>query len=161
MGKGGKPTKRGGAALISQKSDNSKNAIPVWKFFCYDTGDQVSLWQAWYSGADGNGADGRARASHDVALEYLEQREHHEWAKTPYFKPLRGGVFEVKIRGPVQHRLLGYFGPNEKEFTFVIACTHKQQRYDPNDAIETAIKRKQQIGKGEKKRISCARPRKI
>ncbi len=156
MGKGKKKQKVSAKGGESQNSDNSKKAIPIWKVFCYDTSETPNLWKVWY-----DGVDGRVRAAHDVAVDYLLQREQHEWQKTPYFGPLvpKEGIYEIRIRGNVQWRLAGYFGPGQKEFTIVLACTHKQQIYDPPDAKETAVKRKKQIDKGERKRILSARPR--
>ena len=52
----------------------------------------------------------------------------------------------------VQHSLIGRL--ENSEFKAMIGCTHKQKRYDPPDAIETAEKRWKEVrgGKGRVQR---------
>jgi hypothetical protein len=69
----------------------------------------------------------------------------------PNYRPrLRNGEGLGELRwlsGDKQHRLIGFF---MKGYWYaVIGCTHKQQIYNPPDAIETGKKRKKQIEREE------------
>jgi hypothetical protein len=62
------------------------------------------------------------------------------------------GLGELRwITGKKQHRLLGFFG--DGVWYAVLGCTHKQNIYDPSDALATAVKRKNEIQKGEVKTV--------
>ena len=50
-----------------------------------------------------------------------------------------------------QHRLLGFF--EDGVWYALVGCTHKQQVYDPPDALRTAEKYKGQIERGEVKTV--------
>src|SRR5690348_8991488 len=116
----------------------------MWTFFCYDNGDEVNLWQAWY-----DGASAAVQAAHDYALDFLEVRENHEWHNTPHFGELvpNKGIYEIRIPGSVKWRVAGYFTPG-RQFTVVLVCNHKQQVYSPRDAKKTCVKRKNGIESG-------------
>ena len=51
-----------------------------------------------------------------------------------------------------QHRLIGYL--QGVTFFALIGCTHKQQIYDPSEALETADKRKRRIERGEVRTVA-------
>jgi hypothetical protein len=53
----------------------------------------------------------------------------------------------------------GFFGPEQQQFSIVIAATHKQQVYSPTDAKKTALKRIIEVRKDFKKVKKCERPR--
>ncbi|MBI2987622.1 MAG: type II toxin-antitoxin system RelE/ParE family toxin [Deltaproteobacteria bacterium] len=56
------------------------------------------------------------------------------------------GILEIKFsRAGIQYRVLGFYGLNRGEFTLLIGCTHKQRRYNPTNAIDTAIDRKNKV----------------
>jgi len=40
-----------------------------------------------------------------------------------------------------EYRLLGIFGPERKQVTFLIGCYHKGRNYTPDDALDSAFKR--------------------
>ena len=69
----------------------------------------------------------------------------------PHYPPrLRDGQGLGELRwasGKKQHRLLGFFMGGY--WFAVVGCTHKQQVYDPSDALATAKKYKKQIERGE------------
>ncbi len=72
-----------------------------------------------------------------------------EWAP-PDIDTLKGsrGVTELRWRsGRKPHRILGYRS-GELEYTMLVGCTH-DKKYDPRDALETAVRRKKQIEGGE------------
>ena len=62
------------------------------------------------------------------------------------------GLGELRwMTGKKQHRLLGFFG--DGVWYAVIGCTHKQDIYDPGDALATAVRRKVEIQKAEVKTV--------
>ena len=70
----------------------------------------------------------------------------------PDYRPSLGGALrelgELRwMSNKKQHRLIGYFDGDT--FIAVLGCTHKQKRYDPADALDTAARRKRQIETGE------------
>jgi hypothetical protein len=88
------------------------------------------------------------RADADEFLKNM--RKTGDW-QMPNYRPSLKGYKELgELRWASenkQHRLLGFFG---KGYWYaVIGCTHKQQRYDPPDALETARRRKRQIERDE------------
>lgn len=50
-----------------------------------------------------------------------------------------------------KYRLLGFF--RDGYWYAVVGCTHKQQRYDPSDALETAKRYKRQIENGHARTV--------
>ena len=78
-------------------------------------------------------------------------RKLREWAMPDYRPRLKGineslGELRWQSHGK-QYRLIGYF--EGEVYIALLGCTHKQQRYDPSSAIETAIDRKKKIRNGE------------
>ena len=77
-------------------------------------------------------------------------RRAREWRPPAYLPRLRGGegIGELRWRSEnKQHRLLGFF--MNAIWYAVLGCTHKQQIYDPTDALATAKKRKREIEQSE------------
>ncbi|WP_313035661.1 type II toxin-antitoxin system RelE/ParE family toxin [Massilia alkalitolerans] len=88
-----------------------------------------------------------------VRIRYLATTPKNDWKK-PHARKLQGvkDVYEIRFKANgVEFRPLGYFGPNEGEFTILIWAYKKQDIYDPANAIKSADKRRKQIveGKGE------------
>ena len=94
------------------------------------------------------------KGKHETVFDILEARQI--WT-TPYSKKLGDGLVEIRIRGEIQHRILGYFSP-EKGFTILLICTHKGRVYSPRDAIKTARKRMKLITEGKANAFICKRP---
>jgi phage-related protein len=131
----------------------AKRRLEMWRWLCYDDKDpRGPLWSRWYCEADDS-----IRGRHDVVFDFLEVRNGGQW-REPHTKKLGKGIIEIRITGDVQHRLLGFFGPKKDEFTFVLACTHKQNVYTPKNAKATAAKRKRAIEAGEAFVCVCDRP---
>lgn len=122
------------------------------QFHCYDDGKAPNLWQRWY-----DRAGGAIRGKHDSIWDHLETRPGNAW-RMPQAKPLGGELFEVRIHGGVKWRVLGFFWPRIGEFTVVGICNHKDNVYDPKDAIKTAHKTIKAIKDGKAKIIACPRP---
>jgi Phage derived protein Gp49-like (DUF891) len=47
------------------------------------------------------------------------------------------------------HRVIGCFGPALGQFTMLIGCFHKQRVYTPANALDTALRRKRFLERGE------------
>ncbi|MCF8149165.1 MAG: hypothetical protein K9K30_00865 [Burkholderiaceae bacterium] len=80
-------------------------------------------------------------------IRYLANTPKRDW-KQPHAKKLKGvrDIYEIRFAASgVQHRPLGFFGPGEKEFTIVLWATHKQDIYDPHNAINTADGRRKLV----------------
>ena len=94
----------------------------------------------WY-----NDLSAQERADADEFIKNM--RKTRDW-KMPLHKPLRGGLGELRWKSSnKQHRLIGFF--MGYAWYAVMGCTHKQQVYDPPNALETAKTRKGQIERGE------------
>jgi hypothetical protein len=80
------------------------------------------------------------RAMFDDLLDILAKKA--AW-KYPEFKRLENGLGEIMWRfGKVQHRMIGCSWKAPSGYLLLIGCTHKQDIYNPPDAIETADKRR-------------------
>lgn len=124
----------------------------MWTYRCYDDGETPNLWDRWYlANADFNG-------QHDAIFDMLEQlvswREPH--AK---FFITEERIIEIRLTGPVKHRVLGYYGDGARwEFVVLGVCNHKGAVYDPPDIRKTVVKRKKEIERGLKNALACERP---
>ena len=73
-----------------------------------------------------------------------------ERLEMPDFKKLQGkkfkGLLEARWPGEdgVPHRIFCYV-PSGKHLIFLCGCTHKDRRYSPTNAKETAVKRRKAI----------------
>lgn len=84
----------------------------------------------------------------------LAMRKTKEWLLPDYRLRLKngGGTGELRwVSGKKQHRLIGFF--HGGSWLALIGCTHKQQVYDPAEALETARKRKADIESGKAKTV--------
>lgn len=110
------------------------------------------MWQRWFDGTPD------AQGSHTAIFDGLEQRL--QWQE-PWSKVLdkNNKIIEVRITGPIQWRVLGFYGDKRNEFVVVAVCNHKGKIYSPPDIKKTAVKRKKEIEKDPGKAPSCVRPR--
>jgi hypothetical protein len=93
---------------------------------------------------------GPPRADLDQFLNVLAKKAYWTY---PDIDSLKGskykGLSELRWQsGRVQHRLIGY-AEEATVYVLLIGCTHKQRRYDPTDALDTAADRKKKIKSGE------------
>jgi hypothetical protein len=90
------------------------------------------------------------RAKFDTVLEYLVVRRRNEWGR-PEFAPLSGkhsGLGELRFDfGKLEYRPIGCFGPNRSDFTILIGATKKGKNYEPRNALDTALERRDFVGK--------------
>lgn len=124
----------------------------MWRFFWYPDGTK-NPWQTWY---DGQNADVQAR--HDATIRFLNVRR--EWRR-PHAEKLTDyeGLIEIIIKSNVQHRLFGFFGPEELTFTVVLPCTHRGKKYQPHGAKNDGLRRMKEIRNGTVERIFCDHPK--
>ena len=119
--------------------------MDVWRtqVRCYQSRAGNNKIADWYGGLSV-----QQKADTDEFLKNM--RKTREW-KPPEYRPrLRGddGLGELRWRSEnKQHRLMGFF--MKGIWYAVLGCTHKQQVYDPADALATAKKRKKEIERGE------------
>lgn len=89
------------------------------------------------------------KAKLEVELQY-NLRQERPW-KSRFYKELKGngqGIAELRIKHKkTQIRLLGFFVDNVN-FVVTIKCIEKSGKYDPPNAIETALRRKKEILQG-------------
>lgn len=75
-----------------------------------------------------------------------------QW-RMPEFRWIKGrpyaGLGEIRFTSErKQHRVIGFYGPSPREFTMLIGCIHKQNIYNPPNALDTAARRKRAIETG-------------
>jgi hypothetical protein len=83
----------------------------------------------------------KVRAKIRTRIKYLEVTRNwpedycHKWVGIDH-------IFEIRIRhSGIQYRLLGFFGPGDKEFTLLIGATKKKD-LEPKSAPDIAKKRR-------------------
>lgn len=87
------------------------------------------------------------KAKLDSRMLHLRQQRREKWTR-PFYDTLRDGVGEVRFKANrIQHRALGFFGPDQNEFTFLILAT-KTNRFNPPNAIDIAVERRKLILSG-------------
>jgi hypothetical protein len=128
---------------VYEKSDTVQ---AKWSFAQYvsPTGRKtISDWRAAM-------APGPFKAEMDTFLRLMAKTQ--VWTP-PQLGALKGnpyrGLTELRWRsGNIQHRLVGYYTSPGK-YLLLIGCTHKDRRYDPPDALDTAADRRAKVLSGE------------
>lgn len=91
-----------------------------------------------------------ARAEFDVLLEILRDNEHSKWGHRVGQLTMYQGIYEIRFKHKkIQHRPLGFFGPNQQQFTFLIPAREQGDRFKPKNAPQIAIRRRNQILENE------------
>ena len=113
--------------------------MPLWTFKDYVSPAGTNDVSGWCEALSV-----KAQARLDAILEHLEASQ--SWSGQE-FKRLSGdkyqGLGEVRFKdGGVPCRLIGMNGPGKGEYTFLIGCTHKDDKYDPPSALDTATERR-------------------
>lgn len=106
---------------------------PVWTFRAVRT-QSGNVLTDWF------GTDKKLQARMDRYLGCLQQMPGH-WPM-PYYRHLGDGIGEIRfdLRN-VEHRLYGYFGPGQRDFTVVFAGSGKKEQ---DKHIKSAKKLKRQ-----------------
>lgn len=113
----------------------------VWEFLEYQSSTGKRPVAEWYEALS---SKNRARA--DRFLGIVRKLERLE---PPRFKKFQK-LLEVRWPGEnrVQHRIF-CDRPSDGQVTFLCGCTHKDRRYTPTNAYDTALRRHNEIQNGE------------
>jgi hypothetical protein len=109
---------------------------------CYVSPAGNNKIEDWYGGLSV-----QERSDADEFIKIM--RKTKDWKKPDYRPKLSGyrGLGELRWSSEKkQHRLIGYL--QDGAFYALVGCTHKQQVYNPADALDTADKRKKEIKNG-------------
>ncbi|HXK28007.1 MAG TPA: hypothetical protein VJ646_07115 [Candidatus Binatia bacterium] len=114
----------------------------IWRFRCFVSANGRNVISHWYEDLSP-----KEQADFDAEIEIW--RKQVEWDSRD-FERLKGqkykSLFEHKFKScGKQHRILGCFGPEPRQYTFLLGCTHKGKIYDPPEAFDTALRRKSQL----------------
>jgi phage-related protein len=94
-------------------------------------------------------------ATFHTTLRFLAVIENSlDWEDSQFrkmrFEAGRARLYEIRWKTDnTQWRVFGYFDYGRHEYRMLLGCYHKQNRYYPTQAIESAIKRKKDIDRGE------------
>ena len=103
-----------------------------------DGADVVTIWYENYQHLP------VVRARLDTRMMHLRYQNREGWVR-PNYDTLRDGVGEIRFKAnQVNHRPLGFFGPDRGDFTFLFFAI-KTDVFDPANAIDIAVERRQQV----------------
>ncbi len=115
----------------------------LWTFRSYVSVRGVDVIREWY----GEQSD-RTQAKFVSRLKFLSQTPRPGW-KREHFDLLGGkckGLGEIRfLSDSIQHRPLGFFGPDRAEFTLLICAQEKNGRFVPKDACEIGLARLEEV----------------
>ena len=98
------------------------------------------------------------QAEFDVALSYLREQPPAQWVR-PSFGTLTGecaGLGEIRFKAnKVQHRPIGFFGPERMQFTLLLCAIEKGRKFIPKNTCDTAQKRKTIVLKNKERADEC------
>jgi hypothetical protein len=119
--------------------------MDVWKFMDYISPQGRNVIADWYTGLLA-----QEQSDFQALMRILAKtRQWHRGA----FKLLGGqyrGLGELRFDSERKaHRVIGCFGPALGQFTMLIGCFHKQRVYTPANALDTALRRKRFLERGE------------
>lgn len=115
--------------------------MAIWRFRCFVSTNGRNVITDWYE-------DLLPKEQADFDAEIEIWRTQAKWDSRD-FEPLKGqkykSLFEHKFKScGKQHRVFGCFGPDPGQYTLLLGCTHKDKIYDPPEAFDTALRRKNQ-----------------
>ena len=118
-----------------------------WRFWDYISGTNNPI-ENWYQGLSED-----AQYLFDSMLKNISKVESPlQW--TAFKRFLQGKLKEERIwelafrADRRQYRILGIFGKQRKEAVLLLGCYHKDKKYTPTDALETAFKRARDFREG-------------
>jgi hypothetical protein len=113
---------------------------PIWSFMELETVGGRGVISQWVGGIDVE-----AEEEFHGVLRNLEITPRLLWVRPVYdvFDPEIG---EIRFKAnKLQHRVLGFFIMDMKQYVMLIGATKKGQNYNPRDAVTTARKRKKLV----------------
>lgn len=127
--------------------------MALWTFDCFLSESGRDLIDDWYLAQAPE-----VQAAFDTVIRYLGSQPREKWSR-PYFSLLEGyecdGIGEIRFKANrVQHRPLGFFGPQRLHFTIVICVMEKGGKL-PKGTCRTASKRKYLVENEEGRAHEC------
>ena len=119
--------------------------MDIWNFREYQSVEGKLPVSEWYEKLSPRN---RARAKRFMGIARKLER-----LEMPDFKSLRGkkfkGLLEARWHGEnnVPYRIFCYI-PSGRRVIFLCGCTHKDRRYNPTNASDTAVRRRKEIQDG-------------
>jgi phage-related protein len=128
-----------------------------WRFFDFNYPNNSNPIEDWYQ----RDLSEDAQYAFWATLKDIQKIENHRnWLC--FKRMLSGRCREYRIwelwfacGDKRQYRLLGTFGPNRRQVTFVMGCYHKSSVYTPANALETAYDRAKALSESRAK--TCER----
>jgi len=129
--------------------------MPTWAVRCFHSAGGGDLFDRDYS-----------RQGPEVRAEFratlnglLAQEDISGWCRPNGFDRLSGKYRELgKLRfkvANVQHRPLGFFGPERRTFTLLIWSTERDGKFDPPTVRDTALRRMTEIKQNPRRAREC------
>jgi hypothetical protein len=126
---------------------------PPWRFRCYVTEDGTDEIRTWYEAQSK-----QLRQKFLGRLLALRGLPPEEW-RLPLFRWLRGdgqGIGEVRFKADgVQQRPLGFRGPEPDVFTLLFSAREKNDQFIPKNAIEIALRLRNQVERNKEQSHAC------
>jgi hypothetical protein len=122
-----------------------RDILALWRFFEYYSAAGNNLIAEWYLDLPAE-----AQAEFDVTLKTLSITD--DWRSVPEFQHLGrdGGLCEIRFKAAkIQYRPAGFFGPEKKCFSIYVGCRKKGKIYNPPDAFDLAVKRREKVSRKE------------
>jgi hypothetical protein len=82
----------------------------------------------------------KEQAKLDRLIAVLERQQYWQMPQYKTLTSIRSGLSEIRWKGNQgkQLRLLGWRGPGSGQYTLLLGCSHKGNRYSPTRALDTA-----------------------
>ncbi len=120
----------------------------MWNIKCYlSSGGRNEVQEVYSSGT------ATLQAEFEVAIDYLRVRERLEWRRPHAHKLSKckefRDFFEIRFDADRLHqRPIGYFGPQQNDFTILLWATEKGGKLKPANWCEKADRRRNEIIEG-------------
>lgn len=122
----------------------------VFKSYLTESGEHGrDVINDWY-----NDLPVKAQAKFRVVLEQLRDKPL-PWPQV-LSKPLEQGISELRFKiNKILYRPLGFFGPDNGEFTLVMPAREQGDEFIPRNALQTAIERKSIVQNDKERAHEC------
>ncbi len=127
--------------------------MSLWTIRCYLSTSGRDKIEDWFTSQTPT-----VQAEFLVRLEYLMEHPRQDWRR-PHFDILKReckGLGEIRFKADrLQHRMLGFFGPNRMEFTLVFPAIEKDRKFVPKSACNIGLRRKTEVLKDGSRAKRC------
>lgn len=116
--------------------------MAAWDFREYQSAEGKLPVSEWFTELS---QKNRARADR-----FMRIARNLDRLEMPHFRRFQQ-LFEARWFGEnkIPHRIFCYIPSSDRRVIFLCGCTHKDKRYSPTNAYDTAVKRRDEIEKGE------------